>query len=94
MTQAIDIKAALAGLPVLRGRSKHTPEAEAEAAFATLAPFRGGGIFAGSFDGVSPWERHPNGDELVHVFESPNGVTVLTMTPQPTEHTSEEDPRR
>lgn len=129
MTQAVDIEAALARLPVLKGRTKHTPAAEAEAAFATLAPFRGGGIFAGSFDGASPWECHPNGDELVHVlhgattltiiiddeprvfemtggmlvvvpqgcwhrFESPNGVTVLTMTPQPTEHTSEEDPRR
>jgi mannose-6-phosphate isomerase-like protein (cupin superfamily) len=28
-----------------------------------------------------------------HRFESPNGVTVLTMTPQPTEHTAKEDPR-
>jgi mannose-6-phosphate isomerase-like protein (cupin superfamily) len=128
MTQAVDIKAALAGRPVLHGRTPRTSEADAEAAFATLAPFRGGGVFAGSFDGASPWERHPNGDELVHVldgettltiiiddeprvfemkggmlvvvpqgcwhrFESANGVTVLTMTPQPTEHTSEEDPR-
>ena len=128
MTQAVDIKAALAGRAVLRGRTKHTSEAEAEAAFATLSPFRDGAVFAGSFDGASPWERHPNGDELVHIldgettltiiiddeprvfemkggmlvvvpqgcwhrFESPNGVTVLTMTPQPTEHTSEEDPR-
>ena len=128
MTQAVDIEAALAGRSVLRGRTEHTSEADAEAAFATLAPFRDGGVFAGSFDGVSPWERHPNGDELVHIldgattltiiiddeprvfemrggmllvvpqgcwhrFESPNGVTVLTMTPQPTEHTTEEDPR-
>jgi mannose-6-phosphate isomerase-like protein (cupin superfamily) len=129
MTQAVDIEAALAGRPVLHGRTKHTPEAEAEGAFATLAPFRGGGVFAGSFDGASPWERHPNGDELVHIldgattltiiiddephvfemkggmllvvpqgcwhrFESPDGVTVLTMTPQPTEHTTEEHPTR
>ena len=129
MTQAVDIKAALAGRPVLHGRTKHASEAGAAAAFATLADFRGGGIFAGSFDGSSPWERHPNGDELVHIldgattlsiiiddeprvfemsggmlvvvpqgcwhrFESPNGVTVLTMTPQSTEHTTEEHPRR
>ena len=125
---AVDIKAALAGRPVLRDRTRYTSEVDAEAAFATLAPFRDGGIFAGSFSGESPWERHPNGDELVHVldgattltiiiddapqvfemtggmlvvvpqgcwhrFQSPDGVTVLTMTPQPTEHTADEDPR-
>jgi mannose-6-phosphate isomerase-like protein (cupin superfamily) len=127
-THAVDINAALAGRPVLRDRTRHTSEADAQAAFATLAPFRGGGIFAGSFSGESPWERHVNGDELVHIldgattvtiiidneprvfemsagmlvvvpqgcwhrFQSRDGVTVLTMTPQPTEHTAKEDPR-
>lgn len=126
-TRAVDIKAELAGRPVLRNRTRDTPESEAEAAFATLAPFSGGGIFAGSFSGESPWERHLNGDELVHIldgattltiiidddprvfemtagmlvvvprgcwhrFQSQEGVTVLTMTPQPTEHTTREDP--
>lgn len=128
MTRAVDIKAALAGRPMLSGRTRHTSSEEAAAAFATLAPFRDGGIFAGSFSGESPWERHLNGDELVHVldgateltiivddeprtfemragmlivvpqgcwhrFQSRQGVTVLTMTPQPTEHVSDEDPR-
>lgn len=127
-TQAVDIKAALAERPMLRERTRHTSKAQADAAFATLAPFRDGGVFAGSFSGESPWERHLNGDELVHIldgaavvtiiiddearefemsagmlvvvpqgcwhrFQSPDGVTVLTMTPQPTEHTVEDDPR-
>jgi mannose-6-phosphate isomerase-like protein (cupin superfamily) len=127
-TKAVNIKAVLAAHPMLRDRTRHTSGAEAEAAFATLAPFRGGGVFAGSFSGESPWERHMNGDELVHIldgatmltiivddehrvfemtggmlivvpqgcwhrFQSPEGVTVLTMTPQPTEHTAKEDPR-
>ncbi len=127
MTAAVNIRAAIEGLPVLNGRTRHTSAADATAAFATLASFRGGGVFAGSFDGESSWERHPNGDELVHVlagattltiiiddaprvfeltggtlivvpqgcwhrFVSENGVTVLTMTPQPTEHTTENDP--
>ncbi len=100
---------------------------EADAAFATLAETRNGGVFAGSFEGESPWERHVNGDELVHVldgetrltiltgndrtvlqmkagmvtvvpqgcwhkFHAPAGVTVLTMTPQPTEHSTADDP--
>ena len=128
MTKTVDIKVALAGRPVLRGRTKFTTIEEAEPSFATLAEFRDGGVFAGSFEGSSPWERHLNGDELVHVldgattltiiiddeprafemkggmlvvvprgcwhrFEAPEGVTVLTMTPQPTEHTTDEDPR-
>ncbi len=129
MVKAVDIEAELADLPVLRARSPETTEEEADAAFATLAPFREGGIFAGSFEGESPWERHRQGDELVqilkgattltvltdegesklelkagmltvvpqgcwHRFEAPNGVTVLTATPQPTDHTTAEDPRQ
>lgn len=128
MIRAVDIKAELAGRPVLRGRSAQTPDAEARGAFAMLAPFRDGGIFAGGFSGETPWERHRNGDELVHVldgaatltimtdggpqsfplragmvivvpqghwhrFHAPDGVTVLSATPQPTDHTTLADPR-
>jgi mannose-6-phosphate isomerase-like protein (cupin superfamily) len=127
MVKAVDIEAVLAGLPVLDARSPETTEEEAEAAFATLAPFRDGGIFAGSFSGESPWERHTKGDELVHIlkgattltilmddgahelqmsagmltvvpqgrwhrFHAPDGVTVLTATPQPTEHSTAPHP--
>jgi mannose-6-phosphate isomerase-like protein (cupin superfamily) len=128
MLTAVDITAALAGRPVLHGRGRETTAAEAEAAFARLAPFRDGAIFAGSFSGDSPWERHQKGDELVHIldgaatltimtehgpqsfdvragmlivvpqghwhrFHAPQRVTVLTATPQPTDHTCAEDPR-
>jgi len=128
MIKAVDIKAELAGRPVLGDRGPNTTEAEAKAAFAVLAPFRDGSIFAGSFSGDSPWERHQNGDELVHLldgaatltimtdggpqsfalragmlivvpqghwhrFHAPERVTVLTATPQPTDHTSAADPR-
>jgi mannose-6-phosphate isomerase-like protein (cupin superfamily) len=128
MLTAVDIPAALAGRPVLHGRGTDTTAAEAEAAFARLAPFRDGSIFAGSFSGDSPWERHQKGDELVqildgaatltimtdegpqsfamragmlivvpqghwHRFHAPERVTVLTATPQPTDHTFAEDPR-
>jgi len=128
MIKAVDIKAELSGRPVLGARGKDTPEAEAREAFAVLAPFRDGSIFAGSFSGESPWERHQKGDELVqilegattltimtesgpqsfklgagmiivvpqghwHRFHSAERVTVLSATPQPTEHTRAEDPR-
>ena len=129
MVKAVDIEAALAGLPVLQGRRTDTPADEVDEAFATLADFRDGGVFAGSFVGESPWERHGMGDELVHVlsgqttltvltdegaqvlemkacmltvvpqgcwhrFNAPNGETVLTATPQPTDHSTAEDPRQ
>jgi quercetin dioxygenase-like cupin family protein len=129
MVDAVDIEATLAGLPVLDARSPETSEEEAAAAFATLAAFRDGGIFAGSFAGESPWERHAKGDELVHIlkgattltilmddgpqelamsagmltvvpqgrwhrFHAPDGVTVLSATPQPTEHSTADDPRQ
>ncbi len=128
MIKAIDVEAELAGLKALHGRSTASSEAETDAAFAVLAPFGNGSIFAGSFSGESPWERHRNGDELVQVLDGsttltimtgdgpqsfamsagmlivvPQGhwhrfqgkglVTVLTATPQPTDHTFAEDPR-
>jgi uncharacterized cupin superfamily protein len=126
--KVVDIQAELAPLPTLRCRDMDTTEAEAAAAFATLAPFRDGGVFAGSFQGDSGWEKHPKGDEIVHIldgattltiltdagpevlsltagtlvvvprdhwhrFNAPDGVTVMTATPQPTEHTFADDPR-
>jgi mannose-6-phosphate isomerase-like protein (cupin superfamily) len=128
MIRAVDITAQLAALPVLRERRPDTPADEVRAAFATLAPFRDGSIFAGRFSGETAWERHDKGDELVqildgaatltimtddgprsfelrpgmlivvpqghwHRFEAPAGVTVLSATPQPTEHTGAADPR-
>ncbi len=56
--KAIDIEAELATLPVLHGRSPETPADKAAEAFATLAAFRDGSVFAGSFEGESAWERH------------------------------------
>ena len=58
MIRAVDIRAELAGLPVLRERSVNTPADEVRAAFAVLAPFRDGSVFAGRFSGDTPWERH------------------------------------
>jgi mannose-6-phosphate isomerase-like protein (cupin superfamily) len=126
--EAVDVTAALAGLAPLRGRRPDTPADEVRAAFATLAAFRDGSIFAGRFSGNTAWERHLKGDELVHVlegtatltimaergpqsfrlsagmlivvpegrwhrFEAADGVTVLSATPQPTDHTDAADPR-
>ena len=127
MPKAVHISDATAALPVLRNRTPETRGPEADAAFAELAETRDGGVFAGSFEGESAWERHINGDELVHVlagearltiltgdgrtvlemkagmltivpqgcwhkFHAPSGVTVMTMTPEPTDHSMADDP--
>ena len=129
MPKAVHISDAIAALPVLRNRTPETRGPEADAAFAQLAETRDGGVFAGSFEGESAWERHINGDELVqvlkgearltiltgdgrtvlemkagmltivpqgcwHKFHAPSGVTVLTMTPEPTDHSTADDPTR
>lgn len=130
MVAILDLKAELAKLTTLRGRTPETPAAEREGAFAKLAPYRDGAIFTGKFSGESAWERHPNGDEIVqivdgattlhvmtadgpqsfalkagmvavvpqgawHRFEAPDGVSLMTATPQPTEHltVAVDDPR-
>jgi mannose-6-phosphate isomerase-like protein (cupin superfamily) len=130
MITVIDLKGEVGKLRTLRGRTPETPEAEREGAFAKLAPYRDGGMFAAKFSGESAWERHPNGDEIVqivegativhlmtadgpqsvalkagmviivpqntwHRFEAPDGVSLVTATPQPTEHLTVtiDDPR-
>ncbi|MDA1099506.1 MAG: cupin domain-containing protein [Proteobacteria bacterium] len=126
--KVVDIQTELARLSPLTGRGKETSEAQAAAAFATLAPFRDGAVFVGAFQGDSGWEKHPKGDEIVqildgattltiltdtgpevltltagalvvvprdhwHRFNASDGVTVMTATPQPTEHSFADDPR-
>jgi mannose-6-phosphate isomerase-like protein (cupin superfamily) len=130
MPEAIDIKATLATLNRLGGRTPDTPMDVFESVFAELASTETGGVYAGSFDGESAWERHPAGDELVqvidgatrliildgqggeqvldmtagmvtvvprghwHKFISETGVSVMTMTPAPTDHSTAARPDR
>jgi mannose-6-phosphate isomerase-like protein (cupin superfamily) len=132
MITILDLKAELAKLTMLHGRTPQMTEAERKGtkAFATLAPYRDGNVFSAKFAGDGAWERHPNGDELVqivdgaatlhimtengpqsyavragmvvivpqgtwHRFHSPDGVSLVTATPKPTEHLTVdvEDPR-
>ena len=121
MLTVLDLNAEFAKLEMLRGRTPETPEAERRRAFARLAPYRDSAINAARFSGEGPWERHPNGDEIVqivdgavtfhilteegheahaleagmlvivprgawHRFASGDGVTLMTTTPQPTQH--------
>jgi len=79
VVKAVNIREAIADLPVLKARGADTSAEEEEKAFAMLAPFtENGGVFAGSFEGESPWERHSNGDELVQIIDGQTNLTILT----------------
>jgi quercetin dioxygenase-like cupin family protein len=130
MTAVFDLDAELAKLTMLKGRTPATADTEKQGATARLVPYRDGAIFATKFAGISAWERHPQGDEIVqivegstilylmtaegrqsltltagtmvivpqntwHQFVSRDGVSVVTATPQPTEHVRSDvdDPR-
>jgi mannose-6-phosphate isomerase-like protein (cupin superfamily) len=130
MATVVDVTGEFQKLTMLKGR---TPTSDAEArkgAFKPLADYRDGRISSAKFAGISAWERHPKGDEIVqvvdgsttlyllndegkqtieltagmfaivpqntwHQFVAPEGVCVMTVTPQPTEHLriDVEDPR-
>src|SRR5919197_3143883 len=76
MIKIVDLNRDLEGLPLLKERSGHPTDAASQTSFATLAAYRDGGIFATHFRGSSGWERHPNGDEVVQIFE---GATRFDM---------------
>ena len=61
---AHDLRDAVKGLPQLELRRLGALDR------ATIGVFR--------FTGQAPWERHPDGDELLHVLEGDVDLTVLT----------------
>jgi hypothetical protein len=81
----IDLKAELAKLSMLRGRTPQMTEVERKESggFATLAPFRDGNIFSAKFTGDGAWERHPNGDELVQVVDGSTTLHIITEVRNP-----------
>src|SRR2546430_6733449 len=78
MLTIIDLNAELAKLKMLRGRTPETPEADRAGAFARLAPYRDSAINAAKFSGEGPWERHPNGDEIVQVVDGATTFHIMT----------------
>src|SRR5262249_23195622 len=74
---ARDVRDVLSSVPELRIGATTTSQ-EADAAFGRVASFNRTTITVGRFVGQTPWERHPDGDELLHVLEGESVVTVLT----------------
>ena len=76
MTTVIDLAAELAKLTMLHGRTPQTTGADRVNSSAQLAPYRDGSLFTSKFSGKGAWERHLQGDELVHILD---GSTTLDI---------------
>jgi mannose-6-phosphate isomerase-like protein (cupin superfamily) len=74
----INLNAELAKLKMLSGRTPQTTRAEREGSSARLMPYRYGAIFASKSAGRGAWERHPEGDELVHVVDGAATLHIVT----------------
>src|SRR6266481_596168 len=74
---AHDLRAALSGLLELAIASSTTAE-EAAAAVRPIASLDQCTLGVMRYSGLTPWERHPDGDELLHPLEGEVDVTLLT----------------
>ena len=72
----ISIKAEFALLECLSNRTPESTDEEMRNSVSKLSDYRDGAIFVAYYDGNTEWERHPVGDEIVHVIE---GQTTLIL---------------
>jgi quercetin dioxygenase-like cupin family protein len=73
----IDLNAELAKLTMQRGRTPQSTMADRKGTAARLASYRDGVLFATKFDGKGHWERHPTGDELIHVLDGSGTLEIV-----------------
>lgn len=74
---AHDLGTVLRDLPSIH-ITPETTATEADAAVRMVTSIGACAVGLMRFSGESPWERHPDGDELLHVIEGAVDVTVLT----------------
>ncbi len=72
-----DLPEALRDLPTLT-ITRDTTEAEANGAVREIGRLEDRLLGVVRFAGATPWERHPDGDEYLHVLDGEVDVTVLT----------------
>ena len=73
-----DLDDVLRDLPELGDQPTATTEEEADAAVRMISSIGPCSLGVMRFSGQAPWERHPDGDELLHVLEGAIDLTVLT----------------
>jgi mannose-6-phosphate isomerase-like protein (cupin superfamily) len=78
MTTVIDLTAELAKLAMCRARTPQSTSADRAGSSAQLAPYRDGALFTSRFSGKGAWERHMQGDELVHVLDGSTTLDIVS----------------
>jgi mannose-6-phosphate isomerase-like protein (cupin superfamily) len=78
MASTINLTAELEKLKMMHGRTPQSTRAEREGTAASLAPYHDGHLFISKFAGKGAWERHPVGDELVHIIEGSGILHIVT----------------
>lgn len=72
-----DLRLALDGLTAHPARTPQTTPEELAESFTELARLGDAGVYLSAFSGMSEWERHPSGDELVQVVRGSTQLTLL-----------------
>jgi mannose-6-phosphate isomerase-like protein (cupin superfamily) len=80
MTTLIDLNADLAKLKMFRDRTPTSTRTDRQGSSSRLAPYRDATIFASKSAGKGAWERHPDGDELVHVIDGAATLQIATAS--------------
>jgi len=79
MVEIININELANRLKPIVNRGPHTTEKEVFEAFSPLGKgdFKNADIYFGGFDGNAGWERHPAGDELVHIIAGTTEFDII-----------------
>ena len=79
MIRAITIDQAIRNVTPIANRGPHTTNDDVAAGFATLGngDFLDAGIYLGTFNGDSGWERHLKGDELVQIVAGSTEFDII-----------------
>ena len=79
MVEIHNVHKAIENLTPIADRGPDTPEDVVVAGFEILGrgDFRHAAINLGTFDGDAGWERHSQGDEIVHVVSGEVDITML-----------------
>ena len=72
----IDLNAELAKLTMFR-RTPQSTRADTKGSVARLASYRDGLLLAIKASGTDHWERHPTGDELVHILDGAATLEIV-----------------
>ena len=79
MVEVININELSKHIKPIENRGPHTTETEVFKAFKSLGRgnFKDANVYFGGFDGNAGWERHPAGDELVHIIAGSTKFDII-----------------